>query len=302
MDDLIGTLPRLAAGGYNPPEASRALVLKDLSEQLLEAEIFVVDNVADYWERSGGSKTAFKFDDFPNLAPPFPLFFVEWAIHEESGNRVPDARIGVLFTTLVEDPDDGWRIELAPFIASSDGPVGPIDVLYLVIDKSGRLIDVRGPANADATRTDDMLRDHWHLVMPAMLAVCFLHCRKVGQRVVASSPRLNRARERRGRRPFLRYKVLVIEPMTSVLRTEGGSDTEGLARALHISRGHFKTYQERPLFGRLKGTWWWADHVRGAVEAGVITKDYAVDSPDAPIGEARAASRRSRGTRSRSVD
>lgn len=121
-----------------------------------------------------------------------------------------DARVGVLFTTLEDDPETGWTIELAPFLGSRSGPIGPIDVLYLVVDPSGRLTDLRGPKGAHRARTEAMANSHWHLVLPALLAVCFLHCRNVSHRVVVPDARLNRARARRGRRPFLRYKLLRI--------------------------------------------------------------------------------------------
>lgn len=113
---------------------------------------------------------------------------------------------------------------------------------------------------------------------------------------MASSAKLDRARVRRGKRP-LGYKVLRIEPMTNTLRTEGRLESEGLAKALHIYRGQFKTYEERPLFGRLRGTWWWQDDVRGAIEAGVLVKDYLVGAPTASLSEVAEAARREAGTR-----
>jgi len=67
--------------------------------------------------------------------------------------------------------------------------------------------------------------------------------------------------------------------MRRVLETEGQSQTLGIPRALHICRGHFATYTERPLFGKYRGTFWVPMHVRGAVEAGRTTKDYTVTPP-----------------------
>jgi hypothetical protein len=51
----------------------------------------------------------------------------------------------------------------------------------------------------------------------------------------------------------------------------------GLVHALHICRGHFKTFTEdAPLFGKRVGTYWWASQVRGKAEEGVVEKDYRV--------------------------
>lgn len=54
--------------------------------------------------------------------------------------------------------------------------------------------------------------------------------------------------------------------------------TEETNPALHMMRGHFKTYTpEAPLFGKRVGTWWWQPGLRGNVEKGIVLKDYAVE-------------------------
>lgn len=53
----------------------------------------------------------------------------------------------------------------------------------------------------------------------------------------------------------------------------------------HICRGHFKTYtEEKPLFGSITGTYWWANQVRGSKERGEVKKRYQVSPKqrDAP--------------------
>ena len=136
---------------------------------------------------------------------------------------------------------------------------------------------------------------HWHVAAPALLALSFHHCRNVTTLITAPDAKVNAARARRGRSPLHRYRTLVIEPMTRVLSVKGGVEVGGLARALHICRGHFKTFEERPLFGRLRGTWWWHDSVRGSAAAGSVTKTYDV-RPGTTPERAIARARRRRGT------
>ena len=298
VDELLVQPPRLAAGGYNPPTEIRDNVLGTLHRQLEECEVFLIDNVAEYWSANGGWSKPMRPGDFPNVAPPFSQFFMEHSIRDEHGRVAErDARAGFLFMVIKEDPEAGWTIEICPYLGGPGGPVGPIDVLYLVVDGSGRVLDLRGPKSDVQDRPDDMVSGHWRLVAPALLAVCFLHCRNVRTEVIAPDAKVNRARARRGKRPLRRYKVLRIEPMTTTLTTEGGIEDAGLAKALHICRGHFKAYEERPLFGRLRGTWWWQDHVRGAIEAGVVEKDYLVDSPAAALSDVQASAARQAGPR-----
>lgn len=82
---------------------------------------------------------------------------------------------------------------------------------------------------------------------------------------------------RRQKLPAIRYRVLDIEPMRKVLRTEGDMETNGLKKALHICRGHFSTYtEEKPLFGKYVGRYWVPSHTRGSLEHGAVVKDYRV--------------------------
>jgi hypothetical protein len=135
-------------------------------------------------------------------------------------------------------------------------------------------------------------RDTWSaMTFPALLAVSFMNCKKTTLEPIDPDPKLNRERRQAGLKPFLRYHTINIEPMKTVLRSEGNIETEGLKRALHICRGHFATYsEERPLFGRVAGTFWIPAHVRGSAKQGVVISDYDVKPPDAPLSPRRATS------------
>jgi hypothetical protein len=121
-----------------------------------------------------------------------------------------------------------------------------------------------------------------YAIYPALMAISFLNCKNVVQERVAPqlSRQMKRYLERTGDRPPVTYKVLNIEPMKRVLTREGGIESSGITRALHICRGHFAQYTEaKPLFGRVTGMVWRPAHTRGSVDAGVVDKDYQVDRP-----------------------
>ena len=125
------------------------------------------------------------------------------------------------------------------------------------------------------------------LLYAALLAVSFCHCKNVDQAEVQPGEKLSRSFQRRHGRPLTRYWVLDIEPMKRVLARDGQADQRGLGHALHICRGHFKTFTtDAPLFGTVTGTHWWADQVRGSTDLGVIDKDYRVRIDDGTLGRA----------------
>lgn len=68
--------------------------------------------------------------------------------------------------------------------------------------------------------------------------------------------------------------------MKKVLASEGGAESTGIKRALHIARGHFSDYREgRGLFGKHHGIYWWDPQLRGSVSEGYAPKDYIIDAP-----------------------
>jgi len=118
------------------------------------------------------------------------------------------------------------------------------------------------------------------VLFSAIFAVSLTHCRNVTSVEQCPPPALSKRHAERHGRPLCRYYVLDIEPMRKALHTEGRMGEVGIARALHLCRGHFADYREgNGLFGKHKGLFWWDAHVRGSVASGVVAKDYAVSGP-----------------------
>jgi hypothetical protein len=140
----------------------------------------------------------------------------------------------------------------------------------------------------DASDLDEEVGYRAHLfhtfLCTVLLTTCFMHCKNVAVRDAPAPPaRLARAYRKRHGRPLTTYKVLAIDPMRQVLRREGQADETGLRRAVHLCRGHFVHYtEERPLFGKVAGTFWRPMHLRGSPSEGLALKDYRVRSPLPP--------------------
>ena len=119
-------------------------------------------------------------------------------------------------------------------------------------------------------------------LLPALFAISLMHCRNVQVEQRDPPAALSRKAQRRGGLPLTRYHVLEISAMRRVLDNEGRARTNGLGSALHICRGHFKTFTaEAPLFGKHVGRYFWHDVARGSPERGAVTTDYTVTVDDA---------------------
>ena len=158
----------------------------------------------------------------------------------------------------------------------------------LTVDADGRLAS---DPRYNLWALDDRITDNlaieqsrlWTLMplaYPALLATSFLHCRNVSTEEHVPAAKLNKAYRRRHGLPLVRYKTLTIEPMKQVLRKQGQIESQGLSKALHICRGHFKDYRASAgLFGKHKGLFWWDMQARGAPDLGAVVKDYAIKLP-----------------------
>jgi hypothetical protein len=119
------------------------------------------------------------------------------------------------------------------------------------------------------------------LVLKLALSLC--NCRNVERRSTEMSPALIARRQKRGRVPVSRFYTLDIVPMQRAVREQQQArHATPIRQALHICRGHFKSYREGAgLFGKHHGLFWWDHQVRGSAQHGEVRKDYNVHSPEA---------------------
>ncbi len=277
-------------------ETSREKVTRDL-------QVIHADNVAEFYY-TGDEKADWAYRAFPNLAPPFEHFWIEYPLPDQlniNGRLHPSGlsglgRIGFEWRafdagdfreqhraeygleTVVQSPHAHWILGANVFTRL--GVLG----LLIAVDGEGRGIEAASGDNLMLMVQPGL--EPWAAAFserfvtvagPAFLTLSLMHCRNVERVPKVSSPRRSRGATRNQSR--FTYHTLNIAPMRRVLETEGQSQTLGIPRALHICRGHFATYTERPLFGKYRGTFWVPMHVRGAVEAGRTTKDYTVTPP-----------------------
>ena len=286
-----------------------ALETLDVS-QLENIPVIAADEVGAYWEEMVPKGVPVQ-ELLGSVAPPFDSFFVEiQGVENPHGFNAWGLLISqVLRESSGADSDIGWHIFIELIVEpDKNKPVGPAVRYIFGLDREGRLWEnpdepgklVGGsflPRMSEEIENEiqgefgDLLI---HYVHSGLMAVSFMHCRNVSSRTVGAEEKRSRSWEKKRGQPLTSYEVLEIDPMREVLESEGQATEKGLGHALHICRGHFKTFtEEAPLFGRVTGTFWWADQVRGKAEHGRIEKDYsvrAVDEERAELGqEYRAA-------------
>jgi len=217
--------------------------------------------------------------------------------------KVPDRSLAPVVTAFsdavpVHIPTDlaevpvRWVIQLILFLeVRKRRPMGPVaeygfpldDEGCLIADSGGQVVGMNGLVGLTSQLTEGMPSFLMELLdnqlIPVLFAISLMHCRNVVLRSVEPAPAVSRKAQRRSGHPLVRYQVLEISPMRRILDTEGAAGAKGLGHALHICRGHFKTFtREAPLFGKHVGRYWWSDVARGTPERGVVTSDYHVST------------------------
>jgi len=272
-------------------EIDTAALNREFRSALERSQVIVADNVAEHWYGFRPEEGRWSIeDDFPNIAPPFALFFIEFGRPRSFAGEKPEMALSRVFPhatgfffDAVERDEGGWYVHVIQISEFRKGrPFVPLLEWHIDLNARGEVEAVRGQMKVNeevrAALTDNPYADNLgQFIYPALMTLAFMHCKNVSASQEVPPDRLSRAHERRHGRPLTRYHVLDIQPMRRILDTEGEAQTQGLRHALHICRGHFKTFtDDAPLFGRHVGTYWWPSYARGSADHGVVEKDYRV--------------------------
>ena len=235
-----------------------------------------------------------EWNDYPNVMPPFDNYFVEW-VSPFASIRAASKWNGVHVMRFEGAAQPGAGpigvVSLQCELYVSDAEqrdsivVGPVISYRLQVGEDGRCFDARIEeqfvSGDDPQETKEFQRAYVNLMRPAFLATSFMHCHNVSVDTVAPPPKLAKAHRKRHGVPLVRFRTINIEPMRRILHSEGHAHESSIKKALHICRGHFRTYTpEKPLFGKIAGTVFVPMHARGSATKSVIIQQYNVGAPD----------------------
>lgn len=288
-------------------------------------------------------------EKFPNVAPPFRSYWMEWRCPKNLDPYLTIGRFGIWCVITDRTDDDRWDLICAIFcnerkprcvgrfelIVSRTGVVSDPGVLHVFpeavdflmphgvperrrkpsgdsefVEQVKRAADgmpekdrrpfleaqavatertaEQARARAEELRTqlaalNGDLAEHLGKAMrvgvlpPLLMAHSLLSCKNVETEDCVPDAKLSKAAVKRRGQALVRFKTLTIRPMGGKADAAERVSIGGGMTALHLVRGHFKTFTvERPLFGSLVGSYWWSPNVRGKEEAGTIVKDYKV--------------------------
>ncbi len=269
--------------------------MNEIMKDLLEAQYFVVDNVAEYIYRFDRDKIV--IEDLPNLYPVFPKLWFEYSIPnivqtqtlDGSPSSRPLKKIGVLMESVSSDFDvTGINIpsmavkQLVTFIFWEDNQdIGLWSTMFSIwIDRVGKPIDIGGAYFTNKHFREDLPKSWYDRVfiasIPAYVSLNFLHCKNVRLLRIDANKKQQLKRQKEGKKELISYHTLFINPLKEILETKGNIHRNGIKKALHICRGHFKDFTDgKGLFGKYHGLYWWEANIRGT-QPRIVLKDYNI--------------------------
>lgn len=155
--------------------------------------------------------------------------------------------------------------------------------IYVDLSEEGRIIGQCTP--------EKVVHNTWpenHSTSIALMAVSLMNCsnvstEKAGELVHRAPDKKRKGKVKKGKVARLSFHTIVLPGMPG-----GGASTaeHEAALARHRVRGHFKTFTpEKPLFGKLTGTYWWGWQVRGNAKNGIVETDYSLDGHRSTLQE-----------------
>jgi hypothetical protein len=254
-----------------------------LADPLLKGKdpvIIDIDNVATYLDTN--NMTLGDCFVIPHVVPPWDLALMVFPNHDrDAALLVKTTKVAKMWVLDIQ----AWEPMATRLLGIAGGFLPPM--ILALTDKGGVALTKNNEMplllQTQLNLTEEARQALFELVNPcigSVLTACgFAHCKNVAT-VPVNLPRgLRRRVARVTSGQTLKSYTLNIKPMQKVLATQGQVGAVGIKQALHICRGHFKTYAEgKGLFGKLHGTYWWPQMVRGDQQHGVINKKYNVEA------------------------
>lgn len=267
-----------------------------------------VKNIREWmWGPNNENKRYAYGKDYPYVLSPFEVTWTEFDAEDDINGVNVKSQFGLLIISSdlgKDNKEKRWRHDLVgfSFFDKLNRPEPLIDYIsgYYINSEGGysggfdlnnqdRICSIVPQQFDYHSKNNDQvisnllkgLRDGGLVSLPPTLfAFTFLHCKNVHLNTKNISDKQQIKWRKKGHDyPLIEFKTICVDRIKSEIQSRTGEKYLS-EKAFHLCRGHFKSFNEHPLFGRHKGTYFWPMHVRGNKENGEIIKDYEVSKPN----------------------
>jgi len=265
--EILSTIKNVPALSAHPE------FVEHVYRSILLSQQFFIDDMAATRESLKTAVTNGTELNFKHHPMPYPNTLLCYRVYDLKGASLyceyPDNSNIAMVVDLKCDPEKDGRWMMLP--------------MFLDVLEDGSCQARRNSTGFDAV---DDERDLSHCGSRLVALSVLLSCKNISQLTIPPPPKVNKKRERNGKLPLYSYHVLTVDMQDQIHnQSHNWGDPESHNR-LHFQRGHFKQYsEERPLFGKFSGLYWWQPHIRGQNKTGFVDKEYRIKNEDARAGQ-----------------
>lgn len=253
----------------NPKPTDDCMIYLDAFERIVKGEIPVVEAEeaeAFYYARHVAKENPGPVhlrEDFINQAPPYPLFWLEWAtfMYEENYSKVG---------CLIQSRPDGNGYEMSYhsfFRIRGAREYAMLPVIICNTSDSDGLVTESYQSRLRGDLDFEKGVAKLPITLPvAMTAVMLMNCSNI--KIIKADPTVSEQKlfklKYKSKRMAQDVRLIQVAGMRELIRRKrAGAPVEHLTEiAAQARRGHFKTYtEEGKLFGRHTGTYFWSSLV-----------------------------------------
>ena len=302
----------IAHNTQHEPKMFKQIMLHGYNDDLIKQTLAILYNRTDFGPLDKLKKVITKAHAFnvcsvsniirklpanrENLLPPFPVFWIEGGNEDvvDVNGRIrkdviaKNTRYGLLVEAFKSDGKGcGYIYACHSFeLDRKYGIIGPTTMFVIMSDNNNNLLGkskdqpfaLLGQCYGTTKGSPEYKRQQRDMFCDATTLVNFLglinaqniSCPTVPYFIDSYNKRILKKRE-----AMDRYHILKIHKPGEKIKKESTGENEG-KMPLHVVRGHLRTYDEKLMFGKYKGTFFIPSHVRGDAKNGNVTKDYAM--------------------------
>jgi hypothetical protein len=206
---------------------------------------------------------------------PYPVTFIDWK-HDSVTNDSTKGAVLVISGSCENTQRQGIQFLIFSFGPLDDGQrhwsLCPDSYIHFFDLEQGNLFERISLLNQKGNL--DMMATSFEMTM-ARKFLDLIHCQNIAIADNHPPAKLNKKRAKNNKCPLFTYKTLVIKPTGKKQEAQDAQDL--WENRVHLCRGHFKTYtEEKPLFGRITGRYFWQPSVRGTKSKGIVMKNYEI--------------------------
>lgn len=288
MSRLIDDIFEEPVYAYHTGEMFLDSTLQSLRHELVTHEVLEISDVLTLIFNGPITEDVLNKVDplsLPSIKPPWPRTWIEGSVppdmlmYMRKEDKVEPLHFAWPRIAVMIDHADSAHLGVQTFHRRTGKGImwGAFCGVFDICPEHGRLLSL------DYTCLDFAPPGKGTFLWPvaAFYALSLLHCRNVVTEMREPSTKLQRARQRRGKRPLFRFRELAVQTRQHQIRPLRSLIGAHRDLSLHTVRGHFKTFTpDHPAFGRVAGTFWCPPFMRGHKEFGVVEKDYVMSTKE----------------------